>query len=114
MTAVKDRCSRRLVLGTLALVATGAFVAGCGDDEKESASKAAKPVAFPITATAQGAKKKALEFPATVKAGLVTMTLTNSDKVPRSAGIVRLVGDHTVDEFRKAVEKEGAPIPDWI
>jgi len=42
------------------------------------------------------------------------MTLTNSDKVGRSAGLVRLLGDLTVDEFRKAVEKEGAPIPDWI
>ena len=42
------------------------------------------------------------------------MTLTNKDKVPRSAGIVRLLGDHTVDDFRNAVEKEGAPIPEWI
>lgn len=71
-------------------------------------------MAFAIEATAEGKKKKALEFPATVKAGLVTMTLTNSDTVPRSAGIVRLVGDHTVSEIREVVEEEGAPIPDWI
>jgi hypothetical protein len=91
-----------------AAVAVAALVAGCGDDE------AAKPPTFTITATAEGAKKKALEFPSTVKAGPVTMTLTNKDKVPRSAGIVRLLGDRTVDDFRNAVEKEGAPIPEWI
>lgn len=51
-----------------------------------------------------------------VKSGLVTMTLTNSDKVPRSAGIVRLLGDHTVDDFLKVVEsdEQGFPIPGWI
>ena len=99
---------------TLVAVAAGACVAGCGDDDESASDKPAKPTMFAITATAEGTKKKALEFPSTVKAGLVTMTLTNSDKVPRSAGIVRLVGDHTVDEFREAVSKEAAPIPDWI
>ena len=100
---------------TLVAVAAGAFVAGCGDDDESASDKPAKPTTFAITATAEGAKKKALEFPSTVKAGLVTMTLTNNDTVPRSAGIVRLVGDHTVDEFREAVSaEEGAPIPDWI
>jgi hypothetical protein len=110
-----DRRSMRRTLATCSFVAVALVAAGCGDDDEDSASSdAAKPTAFAVTATAEGTKKKALEFPATVKAGLVTMTLTNTDKVPRSAGIVRLVGDHTVDEFRKAVEEEGAPIPDWI
>jgi len=44
----------------------------------------------------------------------VTITLTNQDTIARSAGIARLVGDHTVDEFRKVVSKRGGPIPDWI
>ncbi|HEV2776231.1 MAG TPA: hypothetical protein VGV90_11625 [Solirubrobacteraceae bacterium] len=96
-------------------VAVALFGAGCGDDDENGSASgdAAKPVKFAIEATANG-KRKALEFPSTVKAGLVTMTLTNSDKVPRSAGIVRLVGDHTVDEFREVVSEEGAPIPAWI
>ena len=98
------------MLTSCAAVAVAALVAGCAiDDEKGPAS-----TAFAITATAEGKRKKVLEFPSTVKAGLVTMTLTNNDKVPRSARIVRLLGDHTVDDFRNAVEKEGAPIPEWI
>lgn len=99
----------------LAAVGMVALITGCGDDDEEASKTpaAAKPSAFAIEATAQG-KKKALEFPATVKAGLVTMTLKNSDTVSRSPGIVRLLDGHTVEEFRKAVAEEGAPIPDWI
>lgn len=111
MHATTDRGSTRSFLPAILAIATGALVAGCGDDDTKP--EAAKPAAFAITATADG-KKKALEFPATVKAGLVTMTLKNADTIPRSAGIVRLVGDHTVDEFRAVVAKEEAPIPDWI
>jgi hypothetical protein len=111
------RKARSRVLASLALVAAGAFAGGCGDDDdtadQPAATTPAAPATFAIVATAEG-KKKALEFPATVKAGLVTMTLSNQDTIPRSAGIVRLVGDHTVDEFRKIVSKEGAPIPSWI
>ena len=93
----------------------GALVAGCGDDEKDSASsEAAKPVPFAITATAQGAKKKALEFPSTVKAGLVTVTLTNNDKAPRSAQLIRVTGDQTVDDVLKVVNAEGGEIPSWM
>ena len=60
-----------------------------------------------------------MTFPTSVKAGLVTMTLTNSDDILRSAQIVRLEGGHTVSEFLKTVvnnEGEGGeapPIPDW-
>ena len=105
----------RMILTFLAIAATGTFVAGCGDDEETASKDAAAPApaSFAIEATAEG-KKKALTFPATVKAGVVTMTLTNSDTVSRSAGIVRLLDNHTVEEFRKVVEEEGAPIPDWI
>lgn len=116
MTAMKDRPSRRFILSTLAVVATGAFVTGCGsEDDEESASKAATPVAFPITATAEGAKKKALEFPSTVKAGLVTVTLRNDDKAPRSAQLIRVTGDQTVDDVLKIVEAEEATkIPSFM
>ena len=116
MTAMTDRCSRRLVLTTIVAMAAGAFVAGCGDDDEDSASSdAAKPISFPITATAEGAKQKALEFPSSIKAGLVNITLRNEDKSPRSAQIIRVEGDHTVDDVLKIVEAEEATkIPTWM
>ena len=42
------------------------------------------------------------------------MTLTNSDTVPRSAQIVRIVGDHSVDEVVKVVLGDDMKIPDWL
>ncbi len=116
MTAMKDRCSRRLVLSAIVAVATGAFVAGCGDDDEDSASsEAAKPISFQITATAEGTKTKALEFPSSIKAGLVDVTLRNDDKAPRSAQIIRVEGEHTVDDVLKIVDaEEAAKIPSWM
>ena len=100
-------------------LAAAALVAGCGDDDDDEATTkpavaAPTPTAFDITATAEGKTKKALEFPATVKAGLVQMSLANEDEVPRSAQIFRVVGDHTVDDVLKIVNAEDAKIPDWM
>ena len=110
MTVSTGRFTRSL----LALCAAGALVAGCGDDDDDasSGSESAKPTLFAVTATAQGAKKKALEFPATVKAGLVTLTLTNSDTVLRSAQILRVTDDHTVDDVLKVVNADSTKIPE--
>ncbi|HEX6390843.1 MAG TPA: hypothetical protein VFZ89_15390 [Solirubrobacteraceae bacterium] len=66
-----------------------------------------------ITATAEG-KKKAMTFPSSVKAGLVTMTLTNADTVPRSAQLLRIVGNHSLDEVVDVVTDDGAKIPNWM
>lgn len=104
----------RLSRALLATLAAGALVAGCGDDDEDGAGEAAKPTAFTVTATAEGKKKKALEFPASVKAGLVAMTLTNSDTVPRSAQILRVEGDETVEDVLKVVNAESTKIPDFM
>ena len=102
----------------VAALAAGALVAGCGDDDDDEKTKPATaaptPEAFEITATAEGKNKKALEFPRTVKAGLVQLSLANNDTVPRSAQIVRVEGDHTVDDVLKIVNADAAKIPDWL
>jgi len=99
----------------LAALAAGALLSGCGDDDDEAASEAAKPTVFAVAATASG-KKKALEFPSTVKAGLVALTVTSSDTVPRSAQIIRVEGDQTVDDVLKVVnsESESSKIPEFM
>jgi len=116
MTAMTDRCRRRFVLSTILALAAGAFVAGCGDDDEDTAaSDAPEPISFQITATAEGAKQKALEFPTSIKAGLVEITLRNEDKAPRSAQIIRVEGDHTVDDVLKIVDaEEETKIPTWM
>jgi hypothetical protein len=117
MIATSGRRRRRsLASSALVAAAVATLVAGCGDDKKKDSASgdAAKPAKFAITATSQGAKKKAMTFPSSVRAGLVTMTLTNSDTVPRSAQIVRIVGDHPVDEVVKLVTGDDPKIPDWL
>jgi hypothetical protein len=92
-----------------------ALAAGCGGDDSKNAEsdEPAKPASFAITATAEG-RNKAMTFPSSVKAGLVTMTLSNSDSVPRSAQLLRIVGDHSLDEVVEVVSEDGAKIPNWV
>ena len=115
MTALTERGRMRRALTICSFASAALFAAGCGDDDNGSGSgDAAKPATFAVTATAQGAKQKALEFPSTVKAGLVTLTLTNRDKVARSAQLIRVTGDQTVEEVLKVVNSEGAKIPSFM
>ena len=116
----------RLTRSIVAALAAGALVVGCGDDDHDGGAAtatatatqptAAAPAKFAISATSESARKKGLEFPASVKAGVVEMTLTNTDSVPRSAQIIRVEDGHTVDDVLKIVnsEEEGVKIPDWM
>jgi plastocyanin len=107
-------------IAALAAAAVGTAALGaCGDDTSSTtgaADKAATPAAFEITATAEGKKKKSMAFPATIEAGLVEVTLKNSDTVPRSAQILRVDDAHTVDDVLKIVDAEtdGVAIPAWM
>lgn len=95
----------------IAALAAAALVAGCGGgDDDDEASRAATPVQFTVQATAQG-KKKALEFPASIRTGLVEMTLKNTDTVPRSAQILRVEGDRSVEDVLEIVNADAAKIP---
>ncbi len=116
MMAMTHRRGTRSLLTSCAVAAIAALAAGCGDDDKKDTapSAPAKPVSFAINATAEGKTRKAMTFPASVKAGLVTMTLTNSDTVPRSAQILRIVGDHSVDEVVELVIGDDTKIPNWL
>ncbi|HEX6389976.1 MAG TPA: hypothetical protein VFZ89_11025 [Solirubrobacteraceae bacterium] len=117
MTATQTGRSRRSILVSCAALAVAGLVAGCGgEDEKEKKSGVldpAKPVSFGITATAEG-KKKGMIFSSTLQAGLVTMSLSNADTVPRSVQLLRIVGEHSIEEVMKVVTADGEEIPTWI
>jgi len=115
LVAMQARRSRRSILGSWAGVALAALAGGCGGDDKPDTTpdEPAKRVSMAITATAEG-KQKAMTLPSSVKAGLVTMTLRNADTVPRSAQLLRIVGDHSIDEVIEVVTDDGAKIPNWV
>ncbi len=100
------------MLISCAALALAIPITGCGDDDKDAAAE--KPTTFAVTATAEGKTTKALEFPATVKAGLVALTLRNTDTVERSAQIIRVTGDQTVDDVLKVVNADETKIPEFM
>ncbi len=113
---MKQRRSRRAILASCAAVVVAALgAAGCGggDDDEDAASEAAKPVSLAITATSEGTAK-ALTFASSIEAGLVNMTLKNTDTVPRSAQLLRIVGNHSIADVVKVVTGDGEEIPTWI
>lgn len=107
----------RRATATLIVLGMAAGATGCGDDD-EPARDAAAPVeaaGFVIEATAEGKSRKALRFPATVKAGLVKMTLENADAGQRSAQLMRILGDHDANDVLKIFTDEGGDAtPSWI
>jgi hypothetical protein len=115
MPAMKQLRSVRSILASCAAVAVAALAAGCGGDDDEDAAtpEAAKPVSLAITATSEG-DAKAMTFASSIKAGLVNMTLKNADTVPRSAQLLRIVGDHSITDVVKVVTGDGEEIPSWV
>jgi plastocyanin len=94
------------------LAAAALIASGCGGDDDE---KATTPQKVSVGVTERGKKRPArLSVPASVRAGVVTVQLRNTGKLPHSAGLIRLDGDHTPEEVLKIVNREGAPIPGWI
>lgn len=118
MTVMPQRRRRRKILGSCAVLGAVALLAGCGGDDDDQPDTAtpepAEPVSFPITATAEGETKRAMTFASSVRSGLVTMTLRNSDTVPRSAQLLRIVGNHSLDEVIDVVTGDGEEIPAWV
>ncbi len=113
----------RLVLAALAATA----ITACGDDEDDDkgGGGASKPQAqkLAVSVTKEGKDKFGLSAPTSVKAGLVEISLQTpastadeegSPGVTHDAQIVRVEGNHTVEEVLKAIDEEGAPTPPWL
>ena len=114
MAATKQRRSTRRILGSVAAAAVAALT-GCGGDDNKGAGsgEAAERVSLEIEATAEG-QRKVMTFTSSIEPGLVTMTLTNSDTVPRSVQLLRIVGDHPIAEVVEVVTGDGEEIPNWV
>src|SRR4051794_4591893 len=87
-------------------------VAACGDDNNDSKSTKATPVAIGV---APQGKAAVYTVPASVKGGLVTVTFKNADtKNPHAAQLVRVTGGHTVAEGVKATSSNSDKTPSWV
>ena len=107
---------KKTLLLVFVLALASVVAVGCGSKKKKKKSGTTAPVAVVIEQT--GGKKDAkLKAPASVKAGLATITLKNSSQADGSAQLVRVEGNHSTDEALKAGNswgEKGTPLPDWI
>jgi plastocyanin len=110
---MRDKLTRKPSMVAFALlVAASVGLAGCGDHvgNKQTAVTSTK---FAITASEAG-KQLRLSVPKSVRAGLVTVELTNTGKAFHEAQLVRLEPGHTPEDALKVIAAEGAPSPGWI
>jgi plastocyanin len=110
---MRDKFTYSRSMPTLALLAAASVgLAGCGEQVGDKQA-AASPTKFAITATEAG-KQLRLSVPKSVRAGLVTVELTNTGKAFHEAQLIRLDPGHTPDDAMKVIAAEGAPSPGWI
>lgn len=108
--------SRRYV----ALLAAASLCAlpACGDDEEESSgagggaeSAEATPLDLAITESGQSST---IKVPGSVEAGLTEISFNNGGKQPHSVQLVRVDGDQTAAQVKKATSGEAEGIPEWL
>jgi hypothetical protein len=104
---------------TIVLVALAALaLAACGSSKKKSSSNsssssAGQPTTLSVSVSEKG-KKASYSAPASIKGGLVTVTLQNNGKAPHSAQLAKINGNHTPAEVLKAVGGNNRKTPSWI
>lgn len=101
------RCSStaRLLGAAAAVVALPSL--GCGGDDEESA-KVTGTLAITVTELSPG--KARYSAPRSISAGLTRITLKNEGKEPHKAQLVRIEGNHSIAEARRARR----PLPRWL
>jgi hypothetical protein len=64
----------------------------------------------------KGPVRASIEGPSKIRAGVVTLTLVNAGDYPHDAQILRVTGNHPVEEtIAKTISaKPGSPIPAWV
>jgi uncharacterized cupredoxin-like copper-binding protein len=103
-------------IGGAALLTAGLLgLAACGGDDSGSASSGGAS-GKDAAAVAITAKDFAFELPASVPSGVVQLTLTNQGQQPHDFQIVKIDGNHSLDEFNQAMAGtgDGGPTPEWI
>jgi plastocyanin len=109
---MRDKLTYKLsTVACALLVAASSVLAGCGDAGDKQALRT--PAKLAIRASEAGRQLR-LSVPKSVRAGLVTVELTNTGTAFHEAQLVRLDPGHTAGDALKVIAAEGAPTPGWI
>jgi plastocyanin len=121
---------RRFGAGALVVLALGAFLVACGDDDDTTAASGgdttettasggdAKTNEIPsVTFGATddvAAKKFTFDVPSDIKGGAVTVEVDNKGKEVHDLQFVKASAGHTLDDLLKVVDSEESPTPEWL
>lgn len=107
--------ARALGLAPLALAAM-LVLAACGDDDDSEGGESSKPQRLAIEITEQGRNKFTVSAPKSVRSGIVEISLRTppGEGTMHDAQLVRVQGNHTIDEVLRYIAVEGAPTPPWL
>jgi hypothetical protein len=101
------------VVGALAVAAT-LGVAACGGGGGGGGG-GGRPASVPEDTLAVGLSPEGeLTGVKDVPSGQVTVEFTNDGEGPYGLQLIRVDGDHSVEEVLEVIGSEGGPIPDWI
>jgi plastocyanin len=122
---------RRFCAGALVVLALGAFLVACGDDDDTTAASGGDTTE--TTAATGGdaktndvptvtfgatddvaAKKFTFDVPSDIKGGAVRVELDNKGKELHDLQFVKASPGHTLDELLKTVDSEESSTPEWI
>jgi hypothetical protein len=96
---------------TLLAIAAGAAAAlvlgGCIREDFDET----EPLAITVSGSGENARVK---IPKTAEAGVTKIEFKNSASAAFDAQLVRVDGDHTVQEVLEVIRGEGRPIPGWL
>jgi uncharacterized cupredoxin-like copper-binding protein len=94
----------------IALVAL-LLAAGCGDDGGGDETKS-----LSIEATEPAKDSYAFEAPQSIEAGLADIEFKNSGKLEHEAQLIKIEGNHTIEQALKAFDKvlQGGAAADWF
>ncbi|TMM11719.1 MAG: hypothetical protein E6G00_04555 [Actinobacteria bacterium] len=100
-----------LIWTMVALLVPALAVAGCGKSKKKSTAAST----LDVTVSESGKSAK-YSVPSSVKGGLVRVTVANHGKAPHAAQLVRLEGNHTVQDALKIINSQSnnTKVPNWI
>jgi hypothetical protein len=101
-----------LLWSFVAVLVAALAVAGCGSSKKKSSSSSSAG-SFNVTITDSGKQAK-YTVPASIKGGLVNLVAVNHGKGPHSAQLIRIEGNHTVQEAIKIVSSNSNKTPEWL
>jgi hypothetical protein len=113
-TMRRNLTPRRSTAALAVVALTAALtITACGDDG--DSGEPSKPPKLAIEVTEQGNDEFRLSAPKSIQAGPVEISLRSpAGDTTHDAQLVRVEGDHTIDEVVAAVTSLGAPFPRWL